>query len=82
MMNCKEISRKVASSEMDQVSWMKRLSLKLHHLLCRHCRNYSHQISNVGQMAREWAGEISNPEEVERVKEEVLERVKNGENLH
>lgn len=53
MPTCKEIARAVASDELATWSWRQRLALRLHLLICRHCRRYVSQIRALGEAARQ-----------------------------
>jgi len=52
MMTCKEVSHLVASSEDENLGLMRRMQLRLHLLMCHHCRNYLNQIRAIGKAAR------------------------------
>lgn len=52
MMKCHDISHLVASGEVDDLGFMKRLELRMHLLMCRHCQNYVSQIKALGDGAR------------------------------
>jgi predicted anti-sigma-YlaC factor YlaD len=53
MLRCKEVTTVIASEELERSSWMKRLAVKLHLLMCKHCRRYYSQIKAIGEAARE-----------------------------
>lgn len=66
MLNCKEVSRVIASDELVSSGWRTRLAAKLHLLMCRHCRRYSRQIRSLGQATRQilqQADEVSTSQE-------------------
>jgi predicted anti-sigma-YlaC factor YlaD len=52
MQNCKEVSRIVASDEIEGAGLWKRFSVWFHLLMCRHCRRYARQIASIGALAR------------------------------
>ena len=40
MLTCKQVSKEIASEELD-AAWKRRLGVRSHLLMCRHCRGYS-----------------------------------------
>jgi hypothetical protein len=56
MMKCKDISQLIASGDSENMGVMKRLELRLHLLMCRHCQSYSRQIKALGVGARRLVG--------------------------
>ncbi len=52
MMSCKEVHELTASGALSEAGFWKRLGLKLHLSMCRHCRNYVRQIRAIGEGAR------------------------------
>ena len=68
MMTCREVSRWIAGDGLDGASWTTRLAVRLHHLLCRHCRRYARQIRVIGSAAREhWRSRADDPEARQRL---------------
>lgn len=55
MQDCKEVSRGIASDEVENASWVDRLACWFHLLMCPDCRRYRDQIRNLGQVVREEA---------------------------
>jgi len=51
MLSCKEVTRKIASEEFAEAGWRQRLGVRLHLLLCRHCRRYVAQLRAIGRAA-------------------------------
>lgn len=52
MLKCQDASHLIASGEAEDLGFFKRLELRLHLLMCRHCNNYSRQIQALGTGAR------------------------------
>lgn len=52
MISCKEVTLLVASDAFEEARWMKRLSVRIHLLLCADCRHYISQIQAIGNAAR------------------------------
>ena len=64
MMKCKDISQLIAAGEAVDLGCLKRLELKVHLLICRHCRTYARQIRTLGTAARRLTG-MSEPTEAQ-----------------
>jgi len=52
MLKCNEVSQLIASGEAENLSWMKRMELRLHLMMCQHCRRYADQLKTLGSLAR------------------------------
>jgi predicted anti-sigma-YlaC factor YlaD len=52
MPTCEEVARTIASAELATAGWRRRLSVRLHLLMCRHCRRYFRQMREIGTAAR------------------------------
>ncbi len=53
MPNCKEVVRLIASDELADAVWSNRALVRLHLLMCRHCRGYAAQLRAIGAAARD-----------------------------
>ncbi len=53
MPNCEEVARLVASDELADAVWSDRALVRLHLLMCRHCRGYAAQLRAIGAAARD-----------------------------
>jgi hypothetical protein len=52
MMTCKEVSMLVSSGGLPDAPLMRRLSVRLHLAMCRHCRAFRRQLIAVARAAR------------------------------
>lgn len=76
MMTCKEVSQTIASDELSAAGWRQRLAARLHLLMCRHCRRYARQMSQIGEAAREvFSDPPSEPESRERLRSAILDQI-------
>jgi hypothetical protein len=57
MLKCNEVSRLAASEEINEAGLFRRMEFRLHLMMCRHCRNYVHQVGLIGETARRLVGE-------------------------
>ena len=79
MVNCKDVTRKIASDEFAEAGWKERLAVRFHLLLCRHCRGYAAQLRSIGAAARDLLGSRSqDPSALERLERQILERSLGG----
>jgi anti-sigma factor ChrR (cupin superfamily) len=47
MLNCREVTEKASDYLEQTLSWQQRLSIRLHLLVCHHCRRYLRQLHAV-----------------------------------
>jgi len=74
MPSCREVTRTIADGSLEEASALRRLGVRMHLLLCRHCWRYARQIRAIGMAAREMLGRPSDEEEsLERVRRALLE---------
>ena len=71
MLSCKEVARAVASGALDD-AWSRRLALRLHLLMCRHCRRYARQLRAIAVAARSLWRESEDPSTLERLKRTIV----------
>jgi hypothetical protein len=53
MPTCREVAHAVAGDELEEGSARRRLGVRLHLMMCRHCRRYARQIRAIGRAARD-----------------------------
>ena len=53
MPNCKAVARLIASDELAAAAWSDRALVRLHLLMCRHCRGYAAQLRAIGAATRD-----------------------------
>ena len=77
MLKCREVSRLVASDDVVDLGFFKRLELRLHLMMCRHCAGYAAQIRSLGDGARKIAEhETCPPERLEEIEREIIEHTR------
>ena len=52
MMTCREVSTAIASEELARLSWRKRIGVRIHLLMCRHCRRYAAELAAIASAVR------------------------------
>jgi hypothetical protein len=76
MPSCREVSRSIASGQAEEPSLRLRLGVRLHLLMCRHCRRYARQIRAIGLAARQvLAGASGERDSLERLQATILARL-------
>ncbi len=76
MLTCQEASRSIASDEFPTAGWRRRLSIKFHLLMCRHCRRYSRQIEVIGRATRRaLEQDRPDPGARERLRNSILDQI-------
>ena len=79
MLKCKDVTRKIARDELAEAGWRERLGVRLHLLLCRHCRRYVAQLRAIGAAAQNlWGSRSEDPPKLERLERRILERSLGG----
>ena len=75
MLNCKEVSRLIASEELADAVWSDRALVRLHLLMCRHCKGYAAQLRAIGSAARDrWDSGDEHGATFEKLQSSILER--------
>ena len=75
MPNCKEVARLIATDELADAVWSDRALVRLHLLMCRHCRGYAAQLRAIGAAARDrWDLGVADRAAFEQLQSLILER--------
>ncbi|MBA3584179.1 MAG: hypothetical protein H0W36_06555 [Gemmatimonadetes bacterium] len=64
MPSCREVSRLLASGEVDAAPAVRRVLTRLHLLMCGDCTRYSRELRQLGELARE---ALRSPPDAERL---------------
>ena len=73
MLTCKEVAKTIAQDESGRVGWTRNLAVRLHLLMCQHCRRYAAQIQAIGTSVRSLLREHSDDSKaVARLKAAIL----------
>ena len=73
MVNCKDVATAIGRDEWRAAPPWRRLGLRLHLLMCPHCRRYAAQIRAIGTAARSLFREHGeDPKVLERLRETIL----------
>ncbi len=52
MLTCRDLTRMIASEELAEAGWRRRLGVRFHLAMCRYCRRYAAQLRAIGEAAR------------------------------
>jgi len=52
MLRCDEVSRLCASEDVRRAPLLPRIAVRLHLMMCRHCRRYVRELAQIGAAAR------------------------------
>lgn len=69
---CRELARLVATDEIANAPWSKRLVARVHLFVCRPCRAYCEQLRAIGSTVRD----LHTPSEVSAHAEKLIELLK------
>ena len=73
MLTCKDLATAIGRDEWRAAPRWRRLALRLHLLMCPHCRRYAAQIRAIGTAVRSLIrAHGENPETLERIKKTIL----------
>ena len=73
-LNCKEVTRRLASDESVTANWPDRLLVGLHLFLCDKCRRYKSQMETMGKAAKELWPKPADEVRLRSLEENVLKR--------
>ena len=77
MLKCKEVSLLVSSDDLSNAGFMKKLEVRMHLMMCKHCARYFEQMKSVGKGARDLAqNQEAAPEQIERMEKNIIEEVR------
>jgi len=52
MPTCRQVANDIASDALAAASWRRKVAVRFHLLMCRHCRRYARQVRAIGAAAR------------------------------
>ncbi len=74
MPRCRDVSRWIASDEIERLPTAKRLLLALHVSMCGRCARFARELRRIGQAARtRWAPSAQDREALDRVERVVFQ---------
>jgi hypothetical protein len=80
MLKCSDLTRMIASDETEDFGFMKRMEIRFHLFMCKHCRQYAGQIRSIGRGAKEMAAEAEpDQEQLRRLEKDICCQICNGD---
>ena len=77
MLKCKQVSTLVSSGDIDNAGFMKKVEVRMHLLMCKHCARYFEQMKSVGKGAKDLAhDQEAEPEQIERMEKNIIDGVR------
>ncbi len=73
-LNCKELTRRLASDETVGLHWRDRMRVGLHLLLCDKCRRYKLQLEAMGKAAKDLWSKPDDVVALRRLEKEILKK--------
>ena len=75
MPTCKDVATAIGKDDVRTMRWWRRVALRVHLLMCPHCRRYAAQIRAIGTSARRLFRELGkDPQSLEQLRETILRR--------
>ncbi len=72
MLKCKQVTHIIATGEIEELSWMKRIEMRMHLMMCNHCREYVSQIFAMGRGVKRLFGQEEDPETLARMERDIM----------
>jgi hypothetical protein len=75
MLRCKDIVKIVSVEE--PRDWRRRLELRLHMMMCRHCRNYARQIEMLSNGVKaHFRSESNDADKIKEMEDRIVDQLK------
>ncbi len=76
MLKCRDLTKLIASGEIEDLGFMKRMEIQFHLFMCKHCRQYMGQIRLIGKGAKKMAAETEpDQEQLQRLEKDICNRI-------
>ena len=73
MRTCKDVATAIGQDDLRTVPWWRGLALRLHLLMCPHCRRYAAQVRAIGTATRRLIREPGeDPQTLKRLQDTIL----------
>ncbi len=74
-LDCKEITRRLASDELTTANWRERVIVGFHMFMCDKCRRYRSQLETMGQAAKQLWQKSDDAETARRLEKDILSNI-------
>jgi hypothetical protein len=79
MPTCREVTRLLASGQLEGAALAKRILTRLHLMMCDDCGRYAKELRGLGEMAREALRAPLDPTRLAALERAILERASSGD---
>jgi predicted anti-sigma-YlaC factor YlaD len=79
MPSCREVTRLLASGEVERAPAVRRILTRVHLLMCDDCRRYSRELRGLAEMARKALRSPVDPVRLAALERVLLERLESGD---
>ena len=77
MLTCKNVTLKVIRSFVNRLSFSEKLSIKLHLMMCKSCRNFTNQIQVIESVAQAVCfNDLKSDDKIHMLSDESRDRIK------
>jgi len=77
MLNCKTVVKKISSNE--EISWMQKIEIKLHLMMCHHCGKYAKQLKLLSAGLKK-ALSMLDSKNIQKIEDQVIQKLNNNSN--
>ena len=71
MLKCRDIERMAGQLQDDELNWRQRLSMRMHLMMCHHCRRFVRQFAAIKKLAERSVSEQASDDEVQSVMDKI-----------
>ncbi|MFH2204481.1 MAG: hypothetical protein ABIJ96_15300 [Elusimicrobiota bacterium] len=73
--NCRELARRSTNGEFDNASWITKLIVRMHLMMCGSCARYSRQLERISQAVCAQAERSVDPEKLVLLRRRINDRL-------
>ncbi|MBO9493112.1 zf-HC2 domain-containing protein [Thalassotalea sp. G20_0] len=71
MLKCRDIEQMAGQLQDDELNWRQRLSMRMHLIMCHHCRRFLKQFAVIKKLAEHSVSEPASDDEVKSVMDKI-----------
>ncbi|KEI70303.1 zf-HC2 domain-containing protein [Endozoicomonas elysicola] len=71
MLKCRDIERMAGQLQDDELNWRQRFSMRMHLMMCHHCRRFVRQFAAIKKLAERSVSEQASDDEVQSVMDKI-----------
>lgn len=71
MLKCRDIEQMAGQLQDDELNWRQRLSMRIHLIMCYHCRRFVRQFAAIKMLAEHFVSEPASDDEVQSVMDKI-----------